>query len=60
MTNKLSSIFVLLLVLIIAFITYWLKIEVEKELLIKKIIMLAALNFILETLMPHKLKKMVL
>ena len=35
MTNKLSSIFVLLLVLIIAFITYWLKIEVEKELLIK-------------------------
>ena len=35
MANKLSSIFVLLLILIIALITYWLKIEVEKELLIK-------------------------
>jgi LPS export ABC transporter protein LptC len=35
MANKLSTIFVLLLILIIAFITYWLKIEVEKELLIK-------------------------
>lgn len=35
MTNKLSTIFVLLLILIITFITYWLKIEVEKELLIK-------------------------
>ena len=35
MANKLSTIFVLLLILIITFITYWLKIEVEKELLIK-------------------------
>ena len=35
MANKLSTIFVLLLILIIAFITYWLKIEVEKELLTK-------------------------
>ena len=35
MVNKLSSIFVLLLILIIALITYWLKTEVEKELLIK-------------------------
>ena len=35
MANKLSTIFVLLLILIIAFITYWLKIEVEKELLVK-------------------------
>ncbi len=35
MANKLSTIFVLLLIIIIAFITYWLKIEVEKELLIK-------------------------
>ena len=36
MANKLSTIFVLFLILIIAFITYWLKTEVEKELLIKK------------------------
>ena len=36
MANKLSTIFVLLLIIIIAFITYWLKTEVEKELLIKK------------------------
>ena len=36
MANKLSSIFVLFLILIIASITYWLKIEVEKELLIKE------------------------
>jgi LPS export ABC transporter protein LptC len=35
MANKLSTIFVLLLIIIIAFITYWLKIEVEKELLTK-------------------------
>ena len=35
MVNKLSTIFVLLLIVIIAVITYWLKIEVEKELLIK-------------------------
>ena len=35
MANKLSTIFVLLLIFIIALITYWLKIEVEKELLIK-------------------------
>ena len=35
MVNKLSTIFVLLLILIIAIITYWLKIEVEKELFIK-------------------------
>jgi len=35
MVNKLSTIFVLLLIFIIALITYWLKIEVEKELLIK-------------------------
>ena len=35
MTNKLSTIFVLLLIFIIALITYWLKAEVEKELLIK-------------------------
>ena len=35
MANKLSSIFVLLLVLIITLITYWLKAEVEKELQIK-------------------------
>ena len=35
MVNKLSSIFVLLLIFIIALITYWLKMEVEKELLIK-------------------------
>jgi lipopolysaccharide export system protein LptC len=33
MANKLSTIFVLLIIIIIAFITYWLKIEVEKELL---------------------------
>ncbi len=36
MANKLSTIFVLFLVFIIAIITYWLKAEVEKELLIKK------------------------
>jgi LPS export ABC transporter protein LptC len=36
MANKLPTIFVLLLALIIAFITYWLKAEVEKELLVKK------------------------
>ena len=36
MANKLSTIFALLLALIIAFITYWLKAEVEKELLVKK------------------------
>ena len=36
MANKLSTIFVLLLIIIIAFITYWLKTEVEKELLTKK------------------------
>ena len=35
MANKLSTIFVLLLIFIIALITYWLKAEVEKELLIK-------------------------
>jgi lipopolysaccharide export system protein LptC len=35
MANKLSTIFVLLLIIIIAFITYWLKTEVEKELLTK-------------------------
>ena len=35
MVNKLSTIFVLLLILIIAIITYWLKTEVEKELFIK-------------------------
>jgi len=35
MANKLSSIFVLLLIFIIALITYWLKTEVKKELLIK-------------------------
>ena len=35
MANKLSTIFVLLLILIIALITYWLKAEVEKELLVK-------------------------
>jgi LPS export ABC transporter protein LptC len=35
MANKLSSIFVLFLILIITLITYWLKAEVEKELLIK-------------------------
>ena len=35
MVNKLSTIFALFLVLIIAFITYWLKNEGEKELLIK-------------------------
>jgi len=35
MTNKLSTIFVLLLIFIIALITYWLKAEVEKELQIK-------------------------
>jgi LPS export ABC transporter protein LptC len=36
MANKLSTIFALFLILIIAIITYWLKIEVEKELLSKK------------------------
>ena len=36
MVNKLSTIFVLLLIVIIAVITYWLKIEVEKELISKK------------------------
>jgi len=36
MANKLPIIFVIVLALIIAFITYWLKIEVEKELLVKK------------------------
>ena len=36
MANKLPTIFVIVLALIIAFITYWLKIEVEKELLVKK------------------------
>jgi len=36
MANKLSTIFVLLFIIIIAFITYWLKTEVEKELLTKK------------------------
>ena len=35
MVNKLSTIFTLLLIVIIAFITYWLKTEVDKELLIK-------------------------
>jgi len=35
MANKLSTIFVLLLIFIIALITYWLKAEVEKELQIK-------------------------
>ena len=35
MANKLSTIFVLLLIFIIALITFWLKAEVEKELLIK-------------------------
>ena len=35
MANKLSTIFVLLLIFIIALITYWLKTEVKKELLIK-------------------------
>jgi LPS export ABC transporter protein LptC len=35
MVNKLSTIFTLLLIVIIAFITYWLKTEVDKELLTK-------------------------
>ena len=35
MVNKLSTIFALLLIVIIALITFWLKAEVEKELLIK-------------------------
>jgi lipopolysaccharide export system protein LptC len=35
MANKLSTIFVVLIIIIIAFISYWLKIEVEKELLTK-------------------------
>ena len=35
MVNKLSTIFTLLLIVIIAFITYWLKTEVDKELSIK-------------------------
>ena len=35
MANKLSTIFVLLIIIILTFITYWLKLEVEKELLSK-------------------------
>tara|TARA_B100000768_G_C11274949_1_gene375453 strand:+ start:1982 stop:2575 length:594 start_codon:yes stop_codon:yes gene_type:complete len=35
MANKLSTIFVLFFIVIITFITYWLKLEVEKELLVK-------------------------
>jgi LPS export ABC transporter protein LptC len=57
MANKLSSIFVLLLILIIALITYWLKAEVEKELLIKNNNNASGPEFYLKSFNSMKTKK---
>ena len=60
MANKLSSIFVLFLILIIASITYWLKIEVEKELLIKENNSISGPKFYLRKFNSVQTKKMVM
>ena len=60
MANKLSTIFVLLLIFIIALITYWLKIEVEKELLIKNKNNGGGPEFYLKSFNSIQTKKMVM
>jgi len=57
MANKLSTIFVLLIIIIIAFITYWLKIEVEKELSVKSDIHVSGPEFYLKNFENVQTKK---